>query len=117
MKLPLLALLTILLVSPLARAQADQPATPPDEAAPTHTHPTLPESNIAWPAIFMIVVAGMFLCAMIIGPLYRSEIPDELPPTHSHDEPPGTSHHHGPGGTVQPGPEHDLPGGHASGGH
>jgi len=112
MKLPLLALLTILLLSPVARAQSEAAA---GAAAPAEARPTLPESGIAWPAILMMVVGGMFLCAVLVGPLYRMEIPEELPPTHSHDEPPGTSHHHGPGGTVQPGPEHESPGGHASG--
>ena len=60
----------------------------------------------------MIIVAGMFIAAMVIGPYVRSELPEEVPVAHSHDEPPGASHHHGPGGTVQPGPEHELPGGH-----
>ena len=122
-----LALLALLLVAPVARAQTELPpvslqdlaaagAPVPEDAAPAYAHPTLPERDVAWPAILMMGVIGLFLCAALVGPLYRLEIPDELPPMHSHDEPPGTSHHHGPSGTVQPGPEHDLPGGHASAG-
>jgi hypothetical protein len=48
----------------------------------------------------MIVVGGMFLAAAVIGPIYRMSLPEALPVTHSHDEPPGSSHHHGPSGTV-----------------
>src|SRR4051794_28624710 len=107
----LMALLTLLLVPLVAQAQTNHTPASPDTAttapasadvAPTYAHPTLPESNVAWPAILMMSVIGLFLCAMLIGPLYRREIPDELPQTHSHDEPPGTSHHHGSTGTVQP---------------
>jgi hypothetical protein len=65
---------------------------------------------LRWTGVVLIAIALMFLAAAIIGPVVRSEQPEEIPPAHSHDEPPGTSGHHGPGGTVQPGPEHDLHG-------
>lgn len=54
-----------------------------------------------WARGMMIVVVGMFLAAAVIGPLYRMSLPEALPVTHSHDEPPGSSHHHGPGGTIE----------------
>ena len=125
---PLVALLLLLLLPIVARAQTDLPpvslqdlaaagAPAPADAAPPYAHPILPEPDVAWPAILMMGVVGLFLCAAMVGPLYRLEIPDELPPMHSHDEPPGTSHHHGSSGTVQPGPEHNLPGRHESGAH
>jgi hypothetical protein len=51
----------------------------------------------------------MFLSAAVIGPIVRLNMPEELPPpAHSHDEPPGTSHHHGASGTLNPPPEADL---------
>jgi hypothetical protein len=31
-----------------------------------------------------------------------------LPPADSHDEPPGSSHHHGKSGTVNPAPEDEA---------
>jgi hypothetical protein len=80
-------------------------------AAPAHltyAHPTVPRAHSLWPGTMLIWVGLMFVCAMIIGPIVRSEIPPEQAPhTHSHDEPPGASGHHGHSGTVQPGPEHD----------
>jgi len=78
----------------------------------SYPHPTLPEPQLRWPGVMLIAVALMFVAAMVIGPVVRAEAPQEVPPAHSHDEPPGTSGHHGPGGTVQPGPEHDLGHGH-----
>ena len=77
-----------------------------------YDHPAIPEPA-PWAGATVIVILGMFLLAAAVGVGVRMNAPDEMPPTHSHDEPPGTSGHHGPGGTVQPGPEHDLPGGHA----
>ena len=55
-------------------------------------------SDGGWAGVMMIVVAGLFLAAAVIGPIIRVEIPREVPPTHSHDEPPGSSHHHGRSG-------------------
>jgi len=73
----------------------------------SYPHPILPRANNLWPGTMLIWVGLMFLCAAIIGPIVRSEMPsDEAPHTHSHDEPPGASGHHGASGTVQPGPEH-----------
>jgi NAD(P)-dependent dehydrogenase (short-subunit alcohol dehydrogenase family) len=34
---------------------------------------------------------------------YHGAMPEELPYTHTHDEPPGASHHHGAGGVHGPG--------------
>jgi hypothetical protein len=46
----------------------------------------------------LIIIAGVFLMALAIGLAVRANAPDEVPPTHAHDEPPGASHHHGPVG-------------------
>ena len=40
--------------------------------------------------------------------IVRLNMPEEIPPAHSHDEPPGTSHHHGASGTLNPAPEAEL---------
>ena len=37
--------------------------------------------------------------ALLLGPVYRLTLPSDLLP-HSHDEPPGSSQHHGPSGTI-----------------
>ena len=79
----------------------------PTPAHLTYAHPTVPRANSLWPGTMLIWVGLMFVCAAIIGPIVRSEIPpEEAPHTHSHDEPPGSSGHHGHSGTIQPGPEH-----------
>jgi len=75
-----------------------------------YAHPTPPEPGILWPGSMMVAVVAMFLMAAFIGPVVRAEMPEEVPPAHSHDEPPGASGHHGPGGTVQPAPENEEPG-------
>ncbi len=67
-------------------------------AEDTTPHPVLP-ANDYWAPVMLIVIAGMFLAAAIIGPVVRANTPEEVPPAHSHDEPPGTSHHHGHSGT------------------
>jgi hypothetical protein len=48
--------------------------------------------------VVLIVILGMFAAAAIVGPVVRLNMPEELPITHAHDEPPGTSHHHGASG-------------------
>ena len=53
------------------------------------------------------VIIAMFVAAMVVGPISRANMEEELPPTHSHDEPPGTSGHHGASGTVDHTEDHD----------
>ena len=55
--------------------------------------------NSDWVGVMLIIIAGLFLAAMVIGPMVRFEFPADLLPDHSHDEPPGSSHHHGGSGT------------------
>jgi hypothetical protein len=81
-------------------------------AGPAYSHPAVPE-RADWAGATVIGILGSFLLAAAVGVGVRLNTPEEMPATHSHDEPPGKSHHHGPGVTVHPGPEHDLPGGHA----
>ena len=69
--------------------------------------PTLSRDG-SWVPIMLIIVGGLFLAAAVIGPVVRANMPEEVPPSHSHDEPSGTSHHHGKSGTVNPAPEDEA---------
>lgn len=62
-------------------------------------------SDGKWVVEVLIIVAGLFIAAAVIGPIYRASLPEELPLTHSHDEPPGSSGHHGHSGAV----DHSAP--------
>jgi hypothetical protein len=69
------------------------------EEADNAPHPALPhDADWTWPTV--LVILFMFAGAMIIGPIVRASTPEEVPPAHSHDEPPGTSGHHGHSGTI-----------------
>ena len=68
-----------------------------------YTHPILPPHPAAWVGVVVIVIAGMFLAAAVIGPIVRANMPEEVPDTHSHDE-----HGHG---------EHDAAHGHGDHDH
>jgi len=77
-------------------------------AHPSTSHdagPVVPPLDHRWPGQLVFVVLVMFFMAAVIGPIVRSQMPPEMPPTHSHDEPPGASHHHGHTGTINPVPE------------
>jgi hypothetical protein len=101
----LLLLLFLFLIGSAAHAASSQEAT----VAPTYAHPDLPAPDRVWPPVMIAFVAVMFISAMCIGAYMHLEDPSDLPPpAHSHDEPPGSSGHHGPGGTMQPAPENEL---------
>ena len=69
-------------------------------------HPHISEDGNWAGALAIAILLGLFLPAAVIGPIIRSDTPEEVPPAHSHDEPPGTSGHHGPGGTLAEDPHH-----------
>ena len=72
------------------------------------------DKSPVWAGVVLILILAMFVMAAVIGPVARAHAPPaEIPPTHSHDEPPGASHHHGASGTINPEPGH----GHSSGHH
>ena len=61
-------------------------------AAPAHDGPApaphqsvLPPGGIRWPAVMMIIVLGMFLAAIVVGPVVRMTLPEEEPVAHGHD--------------------------------
>lgn len=55
-------------------------------------------SDARWVGVMIIVIAGLFVAAACIGPIVRANLPGEMPPAQSHDEPPGSSGHHGADG-------------------
>jgi hypothetical protein len=78
------------------------------ETAAANAHPVL-SADSTWAGIMLILILGaFFLPAAVIGPIVRAMTPPEVPPAWSHDEPPGSSGHHGKSGTVDHNaPEHD----------
>lgn len=103
--------LAAMLTLPVAAQELLPMELPPEKApaahaGPAYPHPILPAPDSFWPAFVLAFVGVMFVTAASIGSYYRIERPEEIPPTHSHDEPPGASGHHGKGGTQNPAPEH-----------
>ncbi len=52
-------------------------ATATQAHAPAANQPIHPPFAIRWPVIIMIVVLGMFVSAMVIGPIARMTMPEE----------------------------------------
>ena len=53
--------------------------------APTANQAVLPPAGIRWPAVMMIIVLGMFLAAIVVGPVVRMTLPEEPQVAHGHD--------------------------------
>src|SRR4051812_35666913 len=92
----ILSVMLLALAGPAASAA--RKATPAPQPEPTPAAPVLPD-DATWARGTLCGFAALFAAALLIGPIYRLARPIELPPTHSHDEPPGASHHHGRAGT------------------
>jgi hypothetical protein len=60
-----------------------------------------------WAPSVVGAMLALFAAAAFVGPIYRLNMPEEpqVEDFHSHDEPPGTSHHHGASGTI----DHSAP--------
>jgi hypothetical protein len=110
----LIGLLVLLVLVATAAPAADHkaPAAPTKHTAsaaphdPRVTGPVL-SADDRWTAKVLIGIGVMFAAAVLIGPAYRAHLPEEIPLTHSHDEPPGTSGLHGKTGAVDPtAPDH-----------
>ena len=98
MKIALAAALVVIVL--VNQGVAEAPATQA-VATDTFPHPVLPGGSAAGVGVMMQVVGAMFLLAIVIGPMVRRHGARDLPPvTHAHDEPPGSSGHHGRTGTV-----------------
>lgn len=75
-------------------------------AQDTFPHPHISEDG-SWAGVMVIVILlGFFLPAAVIGPIVRANTPEEVPVAHSHDEPPGSSGHHGHSGIPAEEPHH-----------
>jgi hypothetical protein len=61
--------------------------------ADTQPHPILSQDS-SWAGVMLIIVLGMFLAAMVIGPVVRANMPDQPPAPHSdeHQTHGGASH-------------------------
>ena len=71
-------------------------ATSPTHAAdhgPAYSHPTLPPQSTVWPGLMVLIVAGMFLSAAMIGIVVSLNMPEALPPPL--DEHADSAHGHG----------------------
>ena len=67
-------------------ASAAPEMTPHESAhAPAANQAVLPPAGIRWPAVMMIIVLGMFLAAIVVGPVVRMTLPEEEPVAHGHD--------------------------------
>jgi hypothetical protein len=74
------------------------------EAGAHDAGPVVPDTRHRWPVPMVGIILISFFAALVIGLVVRAHAPPEMPPTHSHDEPPGASHHHGESGTINPVP-------------
>ena len=92
-----IAAILLMALSLGAQAKSATPPAPQREAAPAT--PVISAEG-QWAERLLIGIGVLFVAASLIGPLYRLNLPDEMLPAHSHDEPPGASHRHGPSGTV-----------------
>jgi hypothetical protein len=92
-------LLVALLVGVTAHAAQRAPAPVPTVRAEDAPAAPLLSQDVGWVRPVLIGVGVLFAAALLLGPIYRLNLPADLT-THSHDEPPGASHHHGPGGTA-----------------
>jgi hypothetical protein len=80
-------------------AWGQEHASAPGAAAEARMQPVLPHET-TWAGVMVILIIAMFVAAIAVGLVVRYNAPQEVPPTHSHDEPPGTSGHHGASGTI-----------------
>lgn len=92
-----LILMLVLFISATTFAQpAPETAAPetPAEARlrDTDPHPIL-SSAAVWAGGAVIIILGLFLAAVVIGPVVRTELPEDVPVAFSHEENP--SHHMG----------------------
>jgi hypothetical protein len=92
-------LLLLLALPVAANAAPHAPAPVPTVRSEDAPAAPLLSQDVAWVRPVLIGIGVLFAAALLLGPIYRLNLPADLT-THSHDEPPGASHHHGPGGTA-----------------
>jgi len=107
MRFVVMFMMVLLLTSGGWTAAADQPAVAThaghsaEAASSGHAspHPVIPAES-TWAGSVVIMILAMFLAAAVIGPIVRANMPEDVP-LESHDEPPGSSGHHGTSGTEE----------------
>ena len=83
-----------------AAAPSHGAATSPAHAAdhyPAYSHPTLPRQSTVWPGLMVLIVAGMFVSAAMVGIVVSLNMPEDLPPppdTHADSDHGHGGHHH-----------------------
>src|SRR3954447_5074386 len=99
-----LSALLLSLSATMARAQehaSEAPAAPAahDDAAARGEKETVDRPSLSvdptWAGVMVIIILGMFVMAAAIGPIMRSEMPEEVPVPHGHDEVVGHEAAHG----------------------
>jgi hypothetical protein len=93
-------LMIVLLATSIATAQSSTEIPGASGGVVIDPHPAL-SPNGTWVGILVIVIVGLFVMAAVIAPIVQANLSEEIPPTHSYDEPPGTSGHHGASGTIR----------------
>jgi len=71
---------------------SDNPTETRTQLEPDETHPVYSTSSI-WVTSVLVGVAGLFLAALVIGPIVRAEAPDAVPAAISHEEDPAADRH------------------------
>src|SRR3954447_18308643 len=100
-----LTALVLSLSATIARAQehaTEPPTAAPaahDEAAARGEKETVDRPSVSvdptWAGVMVIIILGMFVMAAAVGPIMRSEMPEEVPVPHGHDEVVGHEAAHG----------------------
>ncbi len=88
----LVVLLTIARPALAEEMPADSTPDSRSTAAPDETHPIY-SSNANWVGAVVAAVGGLFLAALVIGPIVRAESPQAVPPAMSHEEDPAADRH------------------------
>jgi hypothetical protein len=71
---------------------ADNPIEPRVTQGTDDTHPIY-SNDSHWAGNVIVVIAGLFLAAVVIGPIVRAEAPQAVPPAMSHEEDPAADRH------------------------
>lgn len=85
------ALMIVLGWSGWCLAAAGHAPAPGSASQAAETYPAVPPRPV-WAGTMVAVIGVMFAAALVAGLLSPE---DEMPVTHSHDEPPGSIHGHG----------------------
>jgi hypothetical protein len=90
----------LLISIPVARAEESlNPTISPDARLESQTGPDADNSSPvfstdpSWLGIVVIIIAGLFLSAAVIGPIVRAEMPLTVPSAMSHEEDPAADRH------------------------